>query len=76
MRYAIAVLALLAGCSAPPDVDWDEYPNGTKERIDRTADAKACDFLKAERDSAEQRDDADDLEGYIDAKLSAAGCDA
>lgn len=71
MRYVVAVLALLAGCSAAPNVDWDDYPKGTKERIDRTADAKGCDFLKAERDNA----DGDDLVAYIDAKMKAADCD-
>lgn len=76
MRYAVATLALLAACSsAPPEVDWDDHPAGTKERIDLTADAKGCDFLEAERENAEKADDGEDLVDYIDAKMKAAGCD-
>jgi hypothetical protein len=74
MRYALATLALLAGCAGTPSVDWGDYPSGTQDRIDREADAKQCDWLHDELANAKKMDNGDDLAGYINAKMKAAGC--
>jgi hypothetical protein len=82
-RVAVTALIgiLLGACSS--GVDWENYAPEVKARIDRMAVEGDCGGLQAEFDAADENDTAQrnragsgnaDLMGYIDAKLSAAGC--
>jgi opacity protein-like surface antigen len=84
-RLLVAALAgvLLGSCSSSADVDWENYAPEVRTRIDRMAAEGDCDGLQAEFDTADANDAAQrdrvgtgnaDLMGYIDGKLSEAGC--
>jgi outer membrane biogenesis lipoprotein LolB len=84
-RVVVAGLAmlLLGACSSGGSVDWENYSPDVRTRIDDAAASGDCAALQAEFDNADANDSAQrnrtgdgnaDLMGYIDAKLSEAGC--
>jgi opacity protein-like surface antigen len=83
-RLLVAVFAVvLFGSCSSADVDWENYAPEVRTRIDRMATEGDCDGLQAEFDTADANDAAQrdrvgsgnaDLMGYIDGKLSEAGC--
>lgn len=82
----VAVLLLLAGCSAQPtpepsaaptaqrtEVDWDEYPPSTQQIIDDAQSEGDCVTLQGMFDVADQAGFLDQMK-YIDEALELAGC--
>lgn len=80
MRYLIGALALtLAACGgSEPDVDWNNYPPGTKQQIDRLADQHRCRALTqlafANTANAFSGEPDTALTDYIDEKMQDADC--
>lgn len=84
ITLAAAVAVLGVGCAGSTgSVDWENYTPEVKQRIDSMAAAGDCMGLQAEFDTAEANDAAQrertgdgnaDVMGYIDDKMSSAGC--
>lgn len=55
-----------------PDVDWSQYGDKVRDRIDRAADEADCKVL---RDSLNRYEStSNEVTDYIEAKLEEAGC--
>jgi hypothetical protein len=78
-RLIIGVIAAatLVSCDqgAATSSEWDEFPSGLKSSIDAYAADQDCGGLQQTFDTVDAADGSHpDILGYIDDKLSSAGC--
>jgi hypothetical protein len=78
-RLIVGVIAAaaLVSCdqNAATSSEWDEFPSGLKSSIDAYAADQDCAGLQQTFDTVDAADGSHpDILGYIDDKLSSAGC--